>query len=323
MFDTHYDLLTIAYVAYLKDDYSYLKEIANYFNENNVKGVIANLYFMSREEMKEELHENYYRDDVSVLEMFKVAKDILDIFLPNKDILYSIEGADYIKDEDELEELYNNGLDALILCWNTESKYGSGNRSNKGLTLEGKKLLTKAIDLGMGIDLSHANVNTFYDMVDLVKHEKEEGKDVCVYASHSNVYAICPRSRSLEFEQLEKLKEIDALVGAFSNKGFIIRKGIDEESVDARKMYLLHLIYLSKVLGPNKVMTATDDMTFLKDTGNKYALKNIYEYKDIYKELSKDLESVFGEDKEKIIYNNAKEQIYDKIKKKREKRRGL
>ena len=48
MFDTHYDLLTIAYVAYLKDDYSYLKEIANYFNENNVKGVIANLYIMSR-----------------------------------------------------------------------------------------------------------------------------------------------------------------------------------------------------------------------------------------------------------------------------------
>lgn len=323
MFDTHYDLLTIAYVAYLKEDYSYLKEIANYFNEDNVKGVIANLYFMSREEMKDELHENYYRDDVSVLEMFKVAKDILDIFLPNKDILYSIEGADYIKDEKELEELYDSGLDALILCWNTESKYGSGNRSNKGLTLEGKKLLTKAIDLGMGIDLSHANVNTFYDMVDLIKQEKENGKDVCTYASHSNVYAICPRSRNLEPEQLKKLKEIDALVGAFSNKGFIIRKDIDEESVDAKKMYLLHLIYLSKVLGPDKVMTSTDDMRFLKDTGNKYALKNIYEYKDIYRELNKDLESVFGKETENIIYNNAKEQIYDKIKKKREKRRGL
>ena len=70
MFDTHYDLLTIAYNSYIKNDYSYLKKISNYFRDNNVKGVIANLYFMSREEMIEELSPNYYQDSVSVYDMF-------------------------------------------------------------------------------------------------------------------------------------------------------------------------------------------------------------------------------------------------------------
>ena len=74
MFDTHYDLLTIAYMAYTTGNYSYLEQISKYFHDNNVTGVIANLYFMSLEEMKEELGEKYYQEDVSVLEMFKIAK---------------------------------------------------------------------------------------------------------------------------------------------------------------------------------------------------------------------------------------------------------
>ena len=69
MIDIHYDLLSIAYIAYLE-------EIAKYFNDKNVIGVIANLYFMSPEEMSDELHPNYYRESVSVLEMFKIAKKV-------------------------------------------------------------------------------------------------------------------------------------------------------------------------------------------------------------------------------------------------------
>ena len=107
MFDTHYDLLTIAYKAYLTNDYSYLEEITKYFNDKNVTGVIANLYFMSKEEMENEICAGYYKDDVSVLDMFVKSKEILDKYLPNTEIIYSIEGADYIKDTVELEKLYS------------------------------------------------------------------------------------------------------------------------------------------------------------------------------------------------------------------------
>ena len=46
MFDTHFDLLTIAYRSYLTGDYSYIEKISKYFNDNNVRGVFANLYFI-------------------------------------------------------------------------------------------------------------------------------------------------------------------------------------------------------------------------------------------------------------------------------------
>ena len=71
MFDMHYDLLSVAYVCYLKNDYSYLEQWCKFYNDDNVKGVIANLYFMSKDEMKEELHPDYYRDDVPVVSMFQ------------------------------------------------------------------------------------------------------------------------------------------------------------------------------------------------------------------------------------------------------------
>lgn len=115
MIDSHDDLLTIAYVCYLKNDSSYLEKISHSFNENNVAGLFANLYFMGQMEMFEELHPKYYQENISVLEMFKISKKILDFYLPDTNILYSLEWADYIKNPIELEQLYYEGLNALTL----------------------------------------------------------------------------------------------------------------------------------------------------------------------------------------------------------------
>ena len=135
MVDTHYDLLSICYVCYLKNDYSKIEKIANEIKNNNgnIKCIFANLYFMSKEEMKEELHENYYNCNISVLDMFKISKQILEYYLPNIEFIYSIEGCDFV-DINDLDQLYNEGLRAIVPVWNTENKFGSGNRTNNGLT---------------------------------------------------------------------------------------------------------------------------------------------------------------------------------------------
>lgn len=323
MFDTHYDLLTIAYNSYIKNDYSYLEKISKYFRDNNVKGVIANLYFMSREEMIDELSPKYFQDSISVYDMFIKAKEILDTFLPDTEILYSIEGADYITGVEELEKLYDAGLDSLILCWNTESKYGSGNRSNKGLTASGRELVEKAIELGIGIDLSHANINTFNDLVDLIKEKQDEGYDVVSYASHSNVRSLCDRERNLNDDQLERLNEIDGLIGIFSNKGFVLDPSIEEDSIDNRDMYINHIDYVSRIVGFDRIVVATDDMEFCVDANPIYGTRKIYDYDSISKDLEHDLIKEFGfSNAEKIIYSNSKEKIFNKIRENREKKRG-
>ena len=212
MFDLHYDLLSFCYVCYLKDDYTFLEEWKKNYQIDNVRGVVANLYFMSIPEMKEELHPSYYRKDVSVLEMFRISTEIAKKFFPDTLFLFSIEGCDYI-DIDDLEELYRLGLRNILPVWNNKNQYASGNRSDSGLTNRGKKLLDKAIQLGISIDLSHANTKSYNEIIDYIKSTK---KKAYVMASHSNCRGLFDHPRNLSDEEILKLKEVDGILGVVS-----------------------------------------------------------------------------------------------------------
>lgn len=311
MIDTHYDLLSICYQCYLNNDYTKIENIANEIrnNKGNLKGIFANLYFMSKEEMIEELGENYYQENVSVLEMFKISKSILEKYLPDVEFIYSIEGCDYIKVE-ELDELYQEGLRSIILVWNNKNIYGSGNRSNIGLTEKGVELLNHAIDLGLGLDLSHANQNTFYDMINLIKYNKLEAKEVICYASHSNSRKLCGRERNLTDDQLLALKQVGGLVGIFSNTNFII-SNIDVDSETKRKAYIDHVLYITDMIGVDNVMLSTDDMRYCGIEG-MYGLP-IYDYNTICNDVKMDLLNRFNEfDTDKIMYKNA-QKIMNKL----------
>lgn len=318
MVDTHYDLLSIAYVCYLKGDYSKIINIANEIKESGVKSVFANLYFMSKEEMENELDSNYYRDGVSVIDMFKISKQLLEHYLPHIDFIYSIEGCDHV-DNSDLKELYKLGLRSVILVWNTENRYGSGNRTDHGLTEDGKEFLKNAIDLGIGIDLSHANDNTFYDMVKLIKEEQNNGKDVICFASHSNARTLCSRIRNLTDKELECIKDVGGLVGVFSNKNFVS----DKKSLSKRELelqYLKQIIYIANIIGKDKVMLSTDDMRFCGDIDPEYLDLPIYEYKSLASNIRNTLKLYFNDDDiENIMYNNANEKIINKLKERRNK----
>ena len=69
------------------------------------------------------------------------------------------------------EKLYSLGLRNILLVWNNPNKYGSGNMGDYGLTEAGVEFLKKAIDLGITIDLSHMNDNTFWDTIKLLKEQ--------------------------------------------------------------------------------------------------------------------------------------------------------
>ena len=92
MIDTHYDLLTILYCCYMKKDFSYIDKIKK--DLNKIDGLIANLYFMNRDEMKDELE----IEEIDVYQMFKISTNLFKEFFPDKKVIYSIEGCDYIKD---------------------------------------------------------------------------------------------------------------------------------------------------------------------------------------------------------------------------------
>lgn len=314
MFDAHYDLLSIAYVCYLKNDYSYLEERIKSYRNDNVQGVIANLYFMSEEEMKEELHPKYYQKEVSVVEMFRISTEIIKSYLPNTDLIFSIEGCDFLETSD-LDELYSLGLRNILPVWNNKNKYASGNRSNQGLTEEGKCLLEKAIELGISIDLSHANKKSFDDITSYLMEKKASGEDFFVMASHSNARSICTRERNLEDDQLLAIKELNGLVGVFSNRNFIVPESLKEKvnQQEKEQYYLEHINHIVDLIGIDHVVLATDDMDFCKEADAEYGEVQIYSYDNIAKNVQSTLEQRYSiEDTYQIMYGNMK-QRYDMI----------
>lgn len=309
MVDTHYDLLSICYRCYLRNDYSDIEKFSKEIKQSGVKCIFANLYFMSKEEMIHELHPNYYNENVSVLEMFKISKSILIKYLQNIDFIYSIEGCDYINVSD-LEDLYNEGLRSILIVWNNKNKYGSGNRSKSGLTKKGKEFLNKAIELGIGIDLSHTNKKTFFDIINYIKLKKKENKNIVCYASHSNARSLHDIERNLTDKQLECIKEINGYVGVISNNYFIDKKETSEEK---SKEYLKHIIYISNIVGVNRIMLSTDDMRFASDIDEIYKYRPIYEYSNIKQEIESELSNYFNKKEiNMIMYKNAHE-IYKKL----------
>ena len=298
MIDTHYDLISICYVCYLKNDYTKIEKFAREINNSGVKWIFANLYFESIDEMNEEFGCEYYNPNVPIIEKY----------LPNINFIYSLEGCDYLE-IDDLEPLYNEGLRSILLVWNNKNKYGSGNRSDDGLTEEGIKFLNKAIDLGMGIDVSHANINTFFGIIDVVKEAINNGKNVVCYASHSNSRTLHEKARNLNDEQLYALKEVNGLVGVLSNSHFI-SSGVNSSFEVQSKDYLEHIKYISDIVGRENVMLSTDNMMFLADYDSDYGICGIYDYSNLKNQVERDLLTYFNrEDTDNILYNNA----YNKI----------
>ena len=276
MYDMHYDLLTILYFN-LKPN-SKLKNINKLINDckkiyqNNIQGGIINLYFMPESKMDEEL--GITKEELeNVPAMLKKSIEYLYYFKKNNIIpsninfLYSIEGCDYIKSSDELEELYKLGIRSIIPVWNAKNKYGSGNRTNTGLTPLGIKLIKKAIELGIVIDLSHANKKTFNDILDVVEKEQQVGQNPIVIASHSNVKALCNKDRNLDDPKLIRLKKIGGYIGLFTNGKFLTSNYKQLNYQEKEQEYIKHLDYIINKIGFDikKIIVSTDDMNFHPD----------------------------------------------------------
>lgn len=320
MYDMHYDLLTILYFNLkmnnpLANEEKLISDCLKIYKNNNVRGGIINLYFESIEEMKEELGIN--EDEVNnVIDMLKTSiqhfKNFQGFNIIPKDIdyIYGIEGCDFLKDEKDLDTLYSLGLRSMIPVWNNPNKFGSGNRDTYGLTEAGVRLIKKAIDLGIIVDVSHANEKTFYDIASVVEEEKIKGKTVNFMASHSNVRTLCDRARNLSDDQLKRLKELDGYIGLFTNGNFL---SLDNRSIDSDKRienYLKHLDYIINVIGfkKDRILVATDNMDFEPDPS--YHNLGVCSYEVTKEKLYESISKKYDEElANMILFENPKKLI--------------
>lgn len=308
MIDLHYDLLSILYYCYKKNDFRYIKKLQEYYKENNVRGVVANLYFMNEEEMKEEMKELF--EPIDVVERFRISTTLFRKYFPNLNAVYSIEGCDFIQGPEELEKLYQLGLRNILLVWNNKNRYGSGNCSSDGLTKEGRVLLRKAIDLGISIDLSHMNPKTFSDTVLFLKEEKQKGRDITVIVSHSNCYDLYPHVRNLSDEQLLSIKEFSPVVGLVSYGPFV---SSSENREDLMRKYVEHLVHVRDLLGIDSVGVSTDDMKFGPALFGDEDDIQVFDYSQVGKQIKELLKDTFTQEEiNKVLYENSYNKLFSR-----------
>lgn len=305
MIDMHYDLLSILYYCYLRNDFSYVSALQKYFNEENVKGLIANLYFMSEAEMAQEM----MGKKIDVVEMFKISTKLFKKYFPNIDVVFSIEGCDYTKNTKELKKLKDLGLGSILLVWNNKNRYGSGAKATGGLTDSGKSFIYEAIKLDLAIDLSHMNKETFIDTVDVLKDAKKNGLNPKVIVSHSLVADLYSHPRNITENQISSLKEFNPIMGLVSYSYFLTNK--DEDINTLKIKYLTHVKKVVEILGIDNVGVSTDDMGYDEVLFGNPVKRIIFPYENLKEELIKLLEKDFSKEEiDKILYLNIKNKLF-------------
>lgn len=119
--------------------------------------------------------------------------------------ILSVEGGRVLEGNlDRLDRLYADGVRMLTLTWNGHNEIASGAHSVGGLTPFGRRVIERMNALGMAVDLSHLNRESFFDALPLCKFPA---------ASHSCFSAVRDHPRNLTDEQFAAIAKSGGVVG--------------------------------------------------------------------------------------------------------------
>ena len=117
-----------------------------------------------------------------------------------------MECADPIVEPSQAEAWWEDGLRSVMLAHFGFSHYAAGTGVNGCLTPKGVELLKAFEQVGLILDLTHLSEQSFYEALDRFNGP--------VIASHNNCRALVPGDRQLSDEQIQRLIERGAVIGA-------------------------------------------------------------------------------------------------------------
>jgi membrane dipeptidase len=161
-------------------------------------------------------------------------------------ILIHIEGIDFITDKNlgVINEFYELGLRSAGLVWGQKNSLAADCQSEGGLTRLGKKFVAVANNLGIIIDLAHANKETFRDVLSFSKKP--------VMVSHGNCFELCKEKRNLDCLQIKELGDNGGVQGIYFSRKYIGRG----EKLSINDV-VNHFIYVYSI-APDSVMIGSD-----------------------------------------------------------------
>ena len=123
--------------------------------------------------------------------------------------LLGIEGGEALQGNlANLRMFYRLGVRLLTLTWNHRNDLASGapeGESGGGLSLFGQEVVREMNRLGMLVDVSHLNDESFWDVVEISQDP--------IIASHSNSRTLCNHPRNLTDEQVRAIAAGGGVIG--------------------------------------------------------------------------------------------------------------
>ncbi len=161
-----------------------------------------------------------------------------------------MEGADGIRDVEELAEWYGLGLRLIGLAW-AGTRYAGGTREPGPLSVDGRRLLAAMAEFGFILDLSHMDEPAAMEALDLY-----EGP---VVATHVNCLALLPdfpTNRHFSDRLMRGIVERDGIVGSvvfnnFLKSGWSTRGGSRREEVPLERV-VAHIDHICQLAGDSR-----------------------------------------------------------------------
>ncbi|MGE5630190.1 MAG: dipeptidase [Caulobacteraceae bacterium] len=169
----------------------------------------------------------------------------------------SIEGGYSLNETTGLELLrqyHDLGVRMLALTWSNSNALGEGvneayrdgTPSSGGLTELGREVIREMNRLGMVVDVSHMNEETFWGAI--------ETSEAPVMASHSCVYNIKNHVRNLKDEQIKAIADGGGVIQVNFYNLFL---GDDPENVSVKNL-VDHIDYIANLVGVDHVGLGSD-----------------------------------------------------------------
>jgi membrane dipeptidase len=197
-------------------------------------------------------------DSRDLVQVMYSSDDLAKAIAANKlAVLLGLEGLSGIgEDVDALYPLYQLGFRHASLTWNEQNALATGVKGepSRGLTQKGKEAVSLIHDLGMIMDVSHANDRTFWDIADLSSRP--------IIASHSNARALCNVPRNLTDEQIKTIGSKNGLIGLNAYNEFI-HEVPAERTVDR---LIDHLVHVAGLIGIDKIALGFDFFEYLSSS---------------------------------------------------------
>ena len=163
-----------------------------------------------------------------------------------------MEGADPIRNADEVAWWAEQGVIAIGLAWAMGSRYAGGNSQKSGLTAEGCDMVRAIDDAGVIHDLSHLSDKSMDELLG-----RATGK---VIASHSNARALLggENQRHLRDESIAEIARRDGVIGVNLYAPFLDPKFDKSKKRPSLKVALDHVLHIAGIAGKDKVCLGTD-----------------------------------------------------------------